>query len=159
MKRLLIAATALAGVAFAQNSWAQSSPQTATIAVTATVPTQCSVSANPLAFGTISLTASTAASAEIDVTCNSGGSYNVTIDNGQNNASGLRMSNMNGQFLTYNIWHDSSHSLTWTSPEGDLNGQIGDGASQPLQVYGVVPGSQIVPSGPYSDLLTVSVTF
>lgn len=158
MKRLLIAATALAGVAFAQNSWAQSSPQTATITVTATVPTQCSVSANPLSFGTIDLTANSTANAEIDVTCTSGGNYNVSIDNGLYNASGLRMSNMNGQYLNYNIWHDSAHGETWTSPTGDLNSLTGTGAIQPLQVYGVVP-SQLAPSGPYNDTLTVNVTF
>jgi spore coat protein U-like protein len=103
-----IVATILA----ANGAFGQTATATADMRVTATVARSCSIDAiSDLAFGTLSSTATTTASTEIDVTCTSANPGEVSValqfDGGLNPDSGVRrMKNLeagSNAFVPYTI--------------------------------------------------------
>jgi len=161
MKRLLIATTALIGVAVTQNAWA-TDPATATIAVTASVDPACSVTASTLSFLTVPATTIVNANATIKVTCTLGATYEVGLDYGLNFASTQRNLIKTGgaTLLPYNLYHDAGYSTPWgNNLEVDTYEGTGNGSAQPLTVYGQIPSQVSVTTGVYTDTVTVSVTY
>jgi len=171
MKRLLIAATALIGVAGAQNASAQSSAQTTTttIAVTASVAPTCSVIASPLAFLTVPVSTIVDSTALLNVTCTNGATYEVGLDFGANASGGGTQRNLKitggATLLPYNLYQDAGHSIPWGNTIGPgLPNPItvlgsGNGAAQALTVYGEIPSQGSVTTGVYTDSVTVTVYY
>ena len=141
---------------------AQAATSTSTIAVSATVPALCSVTASALAFG--SYTASvTDATASVSVTCTNGTTYTIALDAGTGagaTTSARLMSGPAGATLAYNLYRDAARSLPWGNTIGtDVQSGTGNGTAQALTVYGRIPAAQYPTAGTYTDTVTVTVTY
>jgi spore coat protein U-like protein len=134
---------------------------TAQFSVTATIVKDCTVSATNLAFGnyTGALNSSTST---VSVTCTSTTTYTVGLSAGL--ATGATVTNRSMQngsaLLHYGLYSNSGHTTNWgnTSATNWVSG-TGNGAAQPLTVYGQIPAIQYVKPGSYTDTITVSVTY
>lgn len=163
MNRVLLAATALIGVAAFHH--ASATTTTATIAASATVTTVCTLTTTPLVFGEVALTAAgTPGTATVNVTCTDGGTYNVGLDNGVNAVSSQRTLVSGTNTLDYDLYSDTAHTVRWGNTVGtDTVAGTGSGSAQALTVYGLIAGSQTVHSGTgsatYTDTVQVTVTY
>lgn len=102
----------------------------------------------------------TGGSSGIEVRCNSGTTYAVAFDAGQNASGNIADRAMRGavntsQLIPYQLYSDAARTdilatLTLT----------GNGAYQPIPVYGRVPPlSPTPPADTYTDAVTVTVSF
>jgi spore coat protein U-like protein len=124
----------------------------------------CSVTAGTLAFGNYNpMNGSTATTSAIfTVTCNQNTNVTVTFSTGQSGTYFPRYMKAGGtNQLDYNIYGDANH----TEVIGDgyngtyyYVGTAGPGGSY-ARYYGLVPSSQNVLPGNYSDTITVTVSY
>lgn len=154
-----------AGVAFALSAPAAAETKTATMGVSATVADNCSITATPVAFGTVDVTSGSAATAQggITVKCTMGTSWSATASLG-GNASGStrRMAHTTDptKLLSYELFRDSGLSNAWTNDSGGAVTGSGTGADDSVTIYARVPtGQQTAALGAYADSVTVTVTY
>ncbi|WP_042297773.1 Csu type fimbrial protein [Paraburkholderia bannensis] len=137
-----------------------------TFNVSATVIADCTISAAPLAFPTMTtLSTQVTANSSLSVTCVSGAPYTVALNAGTTAggtvASRLMLLSGGTATVNYELYKDAA----FTQPWGDgTNGTAtdsgtGTGAAQTLTVFGRVPAQTVPPSGNYSDTVTATVTF
>ena len=157
MRAALLASTLCAGSAMASTA-------NTTFQVSATVNNACSVSANSLAFGTYNPLLSTAItlSGGINLTCTLGSAFQVGLNAGTATGATVTTRQMtNGSnLLNYDLYRDLAHTLNWgnTLNTDTLSG-TGTGIPVTYPVYGLLPASQSVPTGTYTDTVTVTVTY
>jgi spore coat protein U-like protein len=138
--------------------------QTATFAVTATVQGTCTISATALAFGIYTGTALPATST-VTVNCTGGTIYNVGLNPGTATGATVTTRKMKGQYtpantLGYSLYSDSGRTTNWGQTIGtDTVAGIGNGANQPLTVYGQIPTGTAPAADSYSDTITATVTY
>lgn len=152
-----VVAAAILGCAGSANAATANS----SMAVSATVQAACSISANPLAFGTYSAS-QVDASTTLSVSCTNTTTYNVGLDAG--GGTGATVANrkmINGsQTLGYGIYSDSSRSTVWGATVGtNTVAGTGTGSAQTLNVYGRIPAGQLPPPGAYTDTVTATITY
>jgi spore coat protein U-like protein len=140
----------------------QASTASATIAVSATVLSFCTVSAAALAFGNYQ-SAVVNATTTVTATCTTGTTYNVGLDAGGGTGATVaarKMSLAGGNTLTYSLYQDSGHATVWGTTIGTntVTG-TGTGIAQPLTVYGQIPGAQYSAPGSYTDTVNVTLTY
>lgn len=138
---------------------------TTTFPVTATVLTSCSVTANPLAFGSYNPTAATPldATTTLSVLCTVGTSFTVGLNAGTAPAATVttrQMSNGTNR-LNYALYQEAGRTTNWgntpgTNTPAPTTAPI---AASSLTVYGRVPAGQNVPAGNYTDTITVTVNY
>jgi len=133
-----------------------------TFSVTATVSSVCVISAVALAFGTYSSVVLNGTTT-VTPTCTSGTTYNIGLDVGQGSGATVAVRKMTlsaGNTLNYSLYSDTNHSVVWgpTIGTNTVTG-TGNGAAQPLTVYGQIPGSQYPIVGSYTDTVTATVTY
>jgi spore coat protein U-like protein len=169
LKLGLVAAVAAAGWLDAKP--AEAGTATANLSVGATVSANCTISTSALSFGAydpVSANHSTAlvGTGGVTINCTSGSTATVTLDQGQNPASGStnaaplrQMNDGASDNLAYALYQDSSRTTVWGNTAGTGSGQTGNGTAQGLTVYGAVAPGQNVPAGTYSDTVTATVTF
>jgi spore coat protein U-like protein len=139
---------------------AQANPATTTFGVSATVLKDCIVSATALAFGNYTGAVNTNTST-ITVTCTNTTAYQVALDAGLGGGTVTTRQMKNGTVkLNYGLFSDAAWTTNWGNTSGTnwVTG-TGNGAAQPLTVYGQIPAAQYVTPGSYSDTITVSVTY
>ena len=149
---------AVSGAAFAAT--------TANVGVSANITNDCTVgNVNAIAFTYDPISGSAAvATGTIDVTCTTGATWALDLDNGQNAGSPPPLSQHRAMIsgstlLGYDIYSDSGHATVWLSGSGkDVTG-TGTGAAQTKTMYGQVPASQNVPAGTYTDTVVATVNF
>lgn len=137
------------------------------MAVTATVINNCTVVASPMAFGTTLTTVGSAnidSSATLALVCTPNASYYVAMDDGANVSGGVRRmkGTLNGAYLPYEIYADSSRSQRWGQNQGTntVGGNAGATGSTTLTAYGRIPASaSAVSADAYTDTVTVTVNF
>ncbi|HEX7027400.1 MAG TPA: spore coat U domain-containing protein [Gammaproteobacteria bacterium] len=140
---------------------------TTTFGVSATVVDSCSVSASALGFGNVDPVslASTAvdATTTIDVTCANGTAYDVGLDAGTATGATVttRQMTSGANTLNYALYSDTGRTTNWgETVSTDTVAGTGDGTAQTLTVYARIPSGQgTVPTGAYSDTITVTVTY
>ena len=141
---------------------AQANPATTTFAVTATVLKDCIVSASALGFGSYT-GAVVNVSSTITVTCTSGTSYTVGLNQGLATGATVTTRQMAitqpAGALNYSLLTGSYTGTNWGNTSGSWVSGSGSGAAQPLTVYGVLPAGQYVPPGSYTDTITATVTY
>jgi spore coat protein U-like protein len=130
---------------------------TATMAVSATVQATCIVSTTPMAFGTYTGAVATSTST-VTVTCTNTTPYTVGLNAGT--ASGATVTNrsMTGPgsaLLNYGLYSDSTRTTNFVTTASIT----GNGAAQPITVYGQVAASQYPAPGSYADTITATVTY
>ena len=158
---LCLAATALATASTLADS------ATATIAVSATVRRNCTITTAPLAFGTYDPVVANAttpldATATVTIACTMGTPATIGLDAGSNAlASQRRLTNASSAYMNYQMFLDSAHATMWGN---DSSNQMDAGAApskapRAFPVYGRIPAGQDVPIGPFSDSVVATVNF
>lgn len=134
---------------------------TAQFSVTATIVKDCTVSATNLAFGNYTGAVNISTST-VSVKCTSGTTYTVGLSAGMATGATVTTRQMqNGSaLLKYGLFSNSGHTTNWgnSSATNWVSG-TGNGASQPITVFGQIPATQYVKPGSYADTITVSVTY
>jgi spore coat protein U-like protein len=135
---------------------------TTTFGVTATVQATCLVSATAMGFGTYTGVAIPTTST-VSVTCTNTTPYNVGLSAGLGTGatvSARKMTGPAGALLNYAMYSDSGRTTNWGNTIGtDTVTGTGNGAAQPLTVYGQLAASQYLAPGLYSDTITATVTW
>ena len=135
---------------------------TSSFAVTATVASTCLVSATSLGFGSYTGLVVPALST-VSVTCTNTTPYNVGLSAGLGTGATVTTRKMTGPasaLLAYGLFQDAGHTLNWGVTAGtDTVAGTGNGATQPITVYGQIPTAQYVAPGAYADTITVTVTY
>lgn len=143
---------------------ARAETDTADMAVSAEVVTGCTVTANPMRFGSLfGVTGSARMSAAIHLRCSPNTAYGVEMDYGQNRqGNNRRMHNPVGnRYLRYRIFADAAYSQQWDDrPRRQVSGNTGPTGMATLTAYGEIPSvTNLAASGTYSDTVVVTVQF
>jgi spore coat protein U-like protein len=143
---------------------AQTDPATTTFGVSATVLKDCIVSATSLAFGnyTGALAQSTST---ITVTCTNTTTYTVGLSAGTTTGGTVTARLLAGQgpaagsTLAYSLTSVSYAGTNWGNTSPTWVSGTGNGAAQPLTVYGQIAAGLYVTPGSYTDTITATVTY
>ncbi|MEK0081961.1 spore coat U domain-containing protein [Benzoatithermus flavus] len=122
----------------------------------------CSVSADPVAFGTIDVTRTSTGTGAVIVRCDAAASFEVGISPGRSGGEPRQMAGPQGGRLDYYLFADAGHSVPWGDGQaigGTRSGRSDGAATTRLVIYGVVPPQPGVPAGEYIDSLQVTLTF
>ncbi|MDB5699795.1 MAG: hypothetical protein JWN69_2599 [Alphaproteobacteria bacterium] len=157
----LAGATALMGAGSAVAGTASS-----TIAISATVSANCTVTTAAIAFGTYNTlsAANSDATGTVNVTCTPGTPWTATAGAGTGTGATLSVRKMTSgaNLMNYALYTDSGRTTIWgdgVAPTVNIAG-TGTGAVQASTIYGRVTGSQsTLPVGSYADTVAVTITF
>lgn len=132
--------------------------------VSADVLATCDVTASDLDFGDYDPIAANNLDAQttISVTCTSGTNYDVgmSLGGGAGASTATRYMVNGGNQLGYTLYQNSQRTTLWGVPGGaNLLAGTGDGTPDAIDVFGRVPMQQAVPSGHYTDSITVTVSW
>ena len=141
---------------------AEAATATTTFAVTATVVATCLVSATPLGFGNYTGVVDPASST-VTVTCTNTTPYNVGLSAGLATGATVTTRKMTGPaaaLLGYELFSNAGHTTNWGLTIGtDTVAGTGNGAAQPITIFGQIPAAEFVAPGAYADTITATVTF
>lgn len=154
---------ASAVVALACSTAAQAATKTATFRVSATVQSECTIVATDLNFGTIGIVSSNVdALSSITITCTSGTTYNIALDEGTVSGSSIadRKMGSGANMLAFQLYKDATRAEIWgETPATDTLGGTGTGSPQTLTVYGRV-APQVAPAvGVYETQITATIVY
>jgi spore coat protein U-like protein len=140
----------------------------ANFTVTLTLNANCSISANPLNFGSNGVLA-TAINQQttVAVTCTNTTPYNVGLDagtvTGSSVASRLMAGTATGNTSTtvgFQLYQDAGHTTLWGNTQGtNTVSGTGSGAAQSIVVYGQVPAQTTPRPDTYQTTVTATVYF
>lgn len=170
-RSILSAACAVIALGIGNASFAATA--TSNMAVSANVSGDCTIAANPLAFGSydpVTANSSTGSDAitttNLFVTCTDGSSATITLGQGSNAASGStddtplrRMASGGGAFLNYSLYQDEGLSTTWGNSSETGEAYLGTGTTTSVTVFGDTVKGQSVPAGTYTDTVIATITF
>lgn len=135
---------------------------TGTVDVSLNVSSACSVTAQPLDFGTTAaFDAAINSSSATTVKCTPNAPYTVFLDYGANAATGTQRklkSTTGATTVNYNLYSDSGRTSPWGGALAGVTG-TGNGAEQAMTIYGQVPTQTAVAAGDYKDTVTVTVNY
>ena len=162
----LAAAIIIVGTAHFSTSELAAATATASMPVSATVNNNCTITTNPIAFGSYDPvvandSANLDATGAVIIACTKGATTTLGLDTGANASAGSRRVASSGNFLTYELFQDSSRSTVWGNSGGALlnSGTSPSKDARTFQVYGRVSGGQDVPAGSYTDTIVATVNF
>lgn len=141
-----------------------STSASATMAVSVEVTPNCTVAAEPLAFGAVTAAGapSQAATASIEVACGPDVPFTVQLDDGQHASDGTRraLDPATGQSIGYDIFADAAHTRRWGSLETQsVAGVTSPSGAERLTAYGLIGSETQIAAGRYGDLVTVTTNF
>jgi spore coat protein U-like protein len=166
MRRSTIAPIA-AAVLLALAGSAQAATKTTTFGVSASVASNCLVTATNLAFGNYTGVAALTGSSDVGVRCTNGLGYTVKLSAGGGTYA-TRLLASGGNSLQYNLYKASDYSTIWgdgTSSTGvvtDTGAGMASASTKTHTVYGQLPDNatnQAAPVGSYADTITVTVEY
>ena len=141
---------------------------TTTFNVTLTLQANCSITANPLNFGTSGvLSAAINQQTTLSVTCSNTTPYNVGLDAGTVTGSTVANRLMAGTTagntsttVAFELYQDTGHTTLWGNTQGtNTEGNTGTGAAQVITVYGQVPTQATPKPDTYETTVTATVYF
>lgn len=137
---------------------------TGTLSVSVTALSSCTVTPLPLAFGNYTpASGGVTATTTLAVLCTLNTPYKVRLGAGENSAdvAGRKMKVALGtETLDYGLFTDAGHTSNWGQTDGvDTVDDTGAGVANTHTVYGLIPGSQFVPAGAYTDNVTITVNY
>jgi spore coat protein U-like protein len=164
MMRRLVAGTAVTGIlaTFALSATVRAGSATSTVAVSASVPASCTISAGTLAFSTYDpLSASNLdAAGSLSIACAKGTAYEVLLGNGGNYSSGRRMSDGSGSFLGYEVYSNAGRTTVFGGTTGNGVGATASSKNAvSISLYGRITAGQDVATGSYSDSVQSTINF
>ena len=141
----------------------------ATMMVSVTVESSCTVSANPLGFGSYQPGhGAVSARTTLAVLCSRGAPFVVALDAGTAGSMAQRLMTMGTAGLQYNLYTTPAHTTVWgdgtqsTATVSGVGRGLMSGAAITQTVYGQVPDAPAnvdLAPGLYSDTITVTVTY
>jgi spore coat protein U-like protein len=144
------------------SSTAEAATAPATIGVTSTVQATCLNTTTPMAFGTYTGVVA-AATATVTVTCTNTTPYTIGLSAGLSTGATVTARAMTGPgaaLLTYVLTSDAAFTVNWGVTVGtDTVAGIGNGAAQPITIYGQEAAGQYVAPGAYTDTVTATVNY
>lgn len=159
-RAVMAAAMLLASAGAARAQFTTSA--TATFNVRATVAKNCTVSATSLDFGTYDAVtgAQLDQTSAVSVTCTKNTATRIDLNDGANGTRRMA-SAASGDFLTYELYQDTSRTLRWGAGSGNGYAWTApDRAAHNITVYGRVTANQNVAAATdYSDTVTVTVNY
>lgn len=154
----------LSGTVSASQSFAATA--TTTVAVSATVIDSCTVNAAPMSFGNYNVITGGTLDIVGTVTphCTTGTLYAISLDAGVGSGATMQVRQLTGPVgatLMYSIYTDVNHTTVWGDGTGGtvMQSGTGNGATQPITMYGRIPAEQNPTVGTYSDTVTVTLTY
>ncbi len=139
---------------------------TSTMTNTVTISNNCTIAATGFTttYDPVVANASAAqnATATVTTTCTIGDSTTITLDQGANAATGstaaapLRRVKNGTTYLSYGLYSDTGHTVTWSST--GVSG-TGTGLPIPLTIYAQLPAGQAGAAGTYTDTVIATVTY
>jgi spore coat protein U-like protein len=166
MRKYVLAPIA-AGVLLAVAGGAQAAVKTANFNVSATVATNCLVSAANLGFGSFDGSTGLTGSSDVKVRCTNGTGFTVLLNAGSGSFATRLMKN-GASSLEYNLYTTNALATVWGDGTASTATRTGTGTGlsaageQTLTVYGSLPNSaanQDAPAGSYLDTITVTVSY
>ena len=140
----------------------------ASMLVTTTVLTSCSVTALPMAFGNYSQATATdtAMTSTVAAICSAGLPYHVRIDKGANGAAVTSRQMKGGTtnaLLNYGLYRDAAHAQNWGVTDStdtvDVSAGANTGLLNTITVYGLIPHGQTSAADAYTDTVNVTVSY
>ena len=140
-----------------------SNPATFDTTNTATISSNCDVSATDMLFGSVgSLSSPVSATNTITVKCISGAPYSIALGAGLSNATNptIRKMTFGSNAVTYGIYQSpgTTQPWGWTQDTDTVSG-TGTGQTQSYSGYGIVPSQNLPMPGTYSDTIVVTITY
>jgi spore coat protein U-like protein len=132
---------------------------TAPMNISATVASTCTLSATPIAFGTINLNGpAPSANSTLTINCTKGTPYSISANGGLNYANNTRSmkNSANTDILNYVLYIVSGTQLPVNT---SFTNGTGTGIATTLTMYSSIPPLQNVSAGSYSDIVTLSITY
>lgn len=162
--KLPLRVVCLVGLAgFLPAAVAPAATKTAKFNVTATVESDCTVSATNLAFGSVGLIQSNVdATSTISITCTPNTAYTVGLNEGTVSGSTVdnRMMGNGAATLNFQLYSDSQRTQVWGTTDGvDTVGGTGNGLATNLTVYGRIPSQTTPAAGNYVTEITATITY
>lgn len=164
--KALAAALVLSGAAHFTTAGLSAATASANMPVTATVTNNCTITTNPIAFGSYDpvvsqATANLDATGAVIIACTKGAVTTLGLDTGANVSAGTRRLTSSGNFMSYELYQDSSRSTVWGNSGADVynSGTAPSKDGRTFQVYGRISGGQDVPAGSYADTIVATVNF
>lgn len=155
----------LAGASLLPTLPAIAATATGSMNVRITITDECKVqTASDLDFGSHGvIDANVDQTSTINVQCTTGKSYNVGLSAGAGTGATVAVRKMTGPAsatIDYTIYRESTRTQLWgTTIPTDTVGGTGNGAIQPLTVYGRVPPQTTPPAGLYTDTVSITITY
>ena len=167
MARIWSVLAGIAVVSIAAENALSGQSASASLAVSASVSKNCTISTAPVNFGAYDPVAANATApldgtGTVTITCTKGAPAKVGLNPGSN-AEGTtrRMSGSAAAYLTYELYKDATHSTVW----GDSVDTALDVPAAPnrnprsFMVYGRVAAAQDATVGNYTDTVVATVNF
>lgn len=158
MRKIAIGVAALAATV---STPALAGTATGTVEVSLTVSSACSVTAEPLSFGTVTtLDTAIDASSPSSVKCTPGAAYTVALDYGLNSGATTQRklkSTTSATTVDYNLFSNAGRTAAWGG--ATMVTGVGTGSDVATPIYGRVPVQAAVAAGDYKDTVTVTVTY
>jgi spore coat protein U-like protein len=136
------------------------------LATSATVTANCTVSTSALAFGNVDSTSASNVDATggLSITCTNGSAWTASAGVGAGSGASYanRRMTAGSDLLNYNIYTSAARTTVWgdgTASTGTIGG-TGSGSAQSVTVYGRIAGGQTgVPVGSYADTVAVTISY
>jgi len=161
MRHLLFIAGAAACLAAAPAAAQTSAPFT----VSLTITNECQInSAGNLVFGSNGvIDANIDASSTLTVQCTNSTPYNVQLNAGTGSGATVTVRRMTGPAsatVDYALYRETGLINIWGQTNGtNTVAGTGNGAAQPISVFGRVPPQNTPAAGAYSDTVTATISF
>ncbi|MHA6845411.1 spore coat U domain-containing protein [Ralstonia syzygii] len=143
-----------------------SNPTTFSLSASATLVSDCLISATNLNFGTAGvLTSALTASSAITLNCTNQAPWTLALSAGSGSGATFssRLLTRGGgtQTVGYNLYTSSAHTTVWGDGTGGSStvAGTGTGLAQSTTVFGRVPTQTTPQAGMYSDTIIVTVTY
>ena len=158
MKKIVVSGALIAAVLATHAVSAASG--TSNLSVSAQVTANCTIATTALTFTAydpvgVNATSNLDGQGKVTVACTKGHSAAIALGTGSN---GRKLSDGNGNLLTYEMYSDSNRSVTWSS-SGISTGNAPSKVARDFTVYGRIPSNQDVPAGNYNDTVVATVNF
>jgi spore coat protein U-like protein len=175
MNRLALSVFVVGASFVGASTSAYAGTSSSNMAVSATVSNVCTISAGALNFPAYDPTSNAVqdGTAAISVTCTSGASATIDLDQGANANTGststapLRRLKYHDSvanadhFVNYNLFTDSGHTTVWAAGATYNKSYTGTGVLETLTAYAEIPAGQGsgTPAGTYQDTVNATVNF
>ena len=144
-------------------AFAPAATKTAKFNVTATVQSDCTVTATNLAFGSVGiLQANVDATSTISITCTPNTAYQLGLNEGTAAGSTVdaRLMANGTATMQFQLFSDSQRTQIWGNTDGtNTVGGSGTGQASNYTVYGRIPPQTAPAVGNYATEITATITY